>query len=121
MVALSEAVGARLARTTTSPSRNSAGRRAASAAMATSARDGASAPQADIAATATATASSRSIGRGSVIGRGQFATAPGCRAHRARDQVAEAAGLEGFDRRLRGAAGRGDPAPQLGRRLAGLD
>src|SRR3546814_7324409 len=57
-------------------------------------------------------------GARSVIGRGKLAAALGGVAHRPVDQFAQPAGLEGLDRGVGGAAGRGDAAAKLGRRLA---
>src|SRR5690606_4149735 len=117
-----DAVGARLARTVTSPTRSSAGRRAAWAAAARSARADGSAPQAASAAMAAAAIAILRMRVGcSVIGRRQLAATAGCRPDRTRDQAAQVAGLERFDRGLGGAAGRGDAAPEFGRRLAGFD
>src|SRR5690606_32689352 len=117
----SDAVGARLARTVNSPMASSAGWRAACAAAARSARDAGSPPQAASSPAVAAAARMRMRRARSVIGRGEFAPAAGRRADRARDQAAQVAGLEGLDRGLGGAAGRGDAAPELGGRLAGFD
>src|SRR5690606_28237909 len=104
---LRSAVGSALARTTISPTCMAASR-CAWACPWSLAGPGAPLPQPASARPSTIAAAMRGVR--SVIGRGQLAAAFGGVADRAVDQLAQAAGLEGFHRGVGGAAGRGDAA-----------
>src|SRR5690606_30837035 len=75
-------------------------------------------PQAASRHSASVAASARSLADPSVIGGGQFGAAARGRLDRTADQRPETTGLEGLDRRLGGAVGRGNAPAQFGRRLA---